>query len=55
MKYSSTVNSQLTIIIPSFRTHRSVEQFDRSTLFIYFLDWKIASYTIKKQAFSSIF
>ena len=38
---------ELTVIIPSFRTHRSEEQFDRSTLFIYFLYWKIASYTIK--------
>ena len=35
------------VIIPSFRTYRSEEQFDRSTLFIYFLYWKIASYTIK--------
>ena len=37
VKYNSTVNSQLTVIIPSLRTHRSEEQFDRSTLLIYFL------------------
>ena len=37
VKYNSIVNSQLTVIIPSFRTPNSEEQFDRSTLFIYFL------------------
>ena len=26
VKYNSTVNSQLTVIIPSFRTHKSEEQ-----------------------------
>ena len=39
------------VIIPNFRTHRSEEQFDRSTLFIYFLYWKIASYTMKNRLF----
>ena len=38
VKYNSTVNSQLTVIIPSFRTHRSEEQFDRVyTVYLLFL------------------
>ena len=48
VKYNSTVNSQLTVIIPSFRTHRSEEQFDRVyTVYLLFILKKIASYTIK--------
>ena len=38
VKYNSTVNSQLTVIIPSFRTHRSEEQFDRVyTVYLLFI------------------
>ena len=38
LKYNSTVNSQLTVIIPRFRTNRSEEQFDRVyTVYLLFI------------------